>query len=84
VKAKELNEQFSKLAALDEEYKQAKSLEVKILGELIRHAREEKGLSVRAAAERSSVSAPFLSDVELGRRTPSKITFDSIVETVAG
>ena len=34
----------------------------------MRRLRKSKGLSVRAMAKRLKVSAPFVSDVELGRR----------------
>jgi transcriptional regulator with XRE-family HTH domain len=45
---------------------------MKTLGERIRELREEKDFSVRELAKQLKVSAPFLSDVELGRRHPSK------------
>ena len=41
------------------------------LGERIRELREQQDLSVRELAKQLKVSAPFLSDVELGRRHPS-------------
>ena len=41
------------------------------LGQTVRSKRLERGLSLRALAVRLGVSAPFLSDVELGRRFPS-------------
>ena len=41
------------------------------LGETIRNLREKAGLSLRELAKRAGVSAPFMSDVELGRRYPS-------------
>jgi transcriptional regulator with XRE-family HTH domain len=44
---------------------------MKPLGERIRELREERDLSVRELARKIKVSAPFLSDVELGRRHPS-------------
>lgn len=40
--------------------------------EKLRSLRESRGLSVRAAAKQLGVSAPFLSDIELGRRFPSE------------
>lgn len=43
----------------------------KNLGELIRDLREGADLSLRELAKSVDVSAPFLSDVELGRRYPS-------------
>lgn len=44
---------------------------MKTLGEYLRELRENKDFSVRELAKRLGVSAPFLSDVELGRRHPS-------------
>ena len=44
---------------------------MKTLGERIREIREEKDLSLRELANHIGVSAPFMSDVELGRRFPS-------------
>lgn len=43
----------------------------KTLGERIRQLREAKDLSLREFAKRLKLSAPFVSDVELGRRHPS-------------
>jgi transcriptional regulator with XRE-family HTH domain len=40
------------------------------LGETIRNLREKTDLSLRDLAKRVGVSAPFMSDVELGRRYP--------------
>jgi transcriptional regulator with XRE-family HTH domain len=44
---------------------------MKTLGEYTRELREKKDYSVRELAKKIGVSAPFLSDVELGRRHPS-------------
>jgi transcriptional regulator with XRE-family HTH domain len=44
---------------------------MKTFGERIRELREKQDLSVRELAKKIKVSAPFLSDVELGRRHPS-------------
>src|SRR4051812_23016022 len=52
---------------------------MKTLGERIRELREAHDLSVRELARKISVSAPFLSDVELGRRHPS----DEVLKTIA-
>jgi transcriptional regulator with XRE-family HTH domain len=52
---------------------------MKPLGERIRELREKKDISVRELAKKISVSAPFLSDVELGRRHPS----DDVLATIA-
>lgn len=40
-----------------------------ILGEALRQARIESGLSLREVARRTKKSAPFVSDIERGRRT---------------
>lgn len=44
---------------------------MKTLGEFIREKRESMDLSLRELARRIQVTAPFLSDIELGRRFPS-------------
>jgi transcriptional regulator with XRE-family HTH domain len=49
------------------------------LGETIRALREKTGLSLRELAKRANVSAPFMSDVELGRRYPG----DSVLAAIA-
>ena len=48
------------------------------LGETIRNLREKADLSLREFAKRVSVSAPFMSDVELGRRYPGEDVLASI------
>lgn len=53
---------------------------MKTFGEHIRELREKQDLSVRELAKRLEVSAPFLSDVELGRRYPS----DEVLSRLAG
>jgi transcriptional regulator with XRE-family HTH domain len=45
---------------------------MKTLGEYIRELREKHDFSVRELAKKLKVSAPFLSDIELGRRHPSE------------
>ena len=42
------------------------------LGQRIRELRDKADLSLRGLAMRIGISAPFLSDIELGRRFPSK------------
>ena len=42
------------------------------LGQKLRELREKADLSLRELATRLDVSAPFLSDIELGRRYPSE------------
>jgi transcriptional regulator with XRE-family HTH domain len=44
------------------------------LGKKLRELRERAGLSLREVAKDAKVSAPFLSDVELGRRFPANET----------
>jgi transcriptional regulator with XRE-family HTH domain len=52
---------------------------MKTLGDCIRELREERDLSVRELAKKIKKSAPFLSDVELGRRHPS----EDVLKTIA-
>jgi transcriptional regulator with XRE-family HTH domain len=52
---------------------------MKTLGEYIRELREKHDWSVRELAKKLKVSAPFLSDIELGRRHPS----DDVLERLA-
>ncbi|MDB6027480.1 MAG: hypothetical protein JWM68_3703 [Verrucomicrobiales bacterium] len=49
------------------------------LGDVIRELREKQDLSLRELARQTEISAPFLSDVELGRRYPS----DEVLEKIA-
>ncbi len=46
-------------------------MEFKSLAEAIKESREKLGVSIRELARLVDVSAPFLSDIELGRRFPS-------------
>lgn len=41
------------------------------MGQRLRELRERAGLSLREVAKAASISAPFLSDIELGRRFPT-------------
>ncbi|MEN6489231.1 MAG: helix-turn-helix transcriptional regulator [Smithella sp.] len=52
---------------------------MKTLGQRIREIREERDFSLRELAKKLGVSAPFLSDVELGRRNPT----DKILQGIA-
>lgn len=52
---------------------------MKTLGERIRELREKHDWSGRELAKKLKVSAPFLSDIELGRRYPS----DEVLERLA-
>jgi transcriptional regulator with XRE-family HTH domain len=42
------------------------------LGEKVKEARNKLDLSLRELARRTGITAPFLSDIELGRRFPSE------------
>ena len=55
-------------------------MEPKTLGERIREVRLEKDLSLRQLARSVGKSAPFISDVELGRRFPSP----EVLRAIAG
>jgi transcriptional regulator with XRE-family HTH domain len=55
---------------------------MKSLGERIRELREERDLSLRELATTISVSAAFLSDVELGRRYPSDKHLEAIARAL--
>ena len=46
----------------------------KTLGQALKELRLKAGLSLRELADKAKVTAPFLSDVELGRRFPSEGT----------
>lgn len=50
------------------------------LGQRLREVRERAGLSLREVAKAAKVSAPFLSDVELGRRFPTNETLALIAK----
>ncbi len=50
------------------------------MGQRLRELRERAGLSLREVAKAANISAPFLSDVELGRRFPTNETLALIAE----
>lgn len=50
------------------------------MGQRIRELRERAGLSLREVAKAANISAPFLSDVELGRRFPTNETLALIAK----
>lgn len=50
----------------------------KTFGERIRELREGKDISLRELAKTVGVSAPFLSDIEFGRRFPSEVALGRI------
>lgn len=52
------------------------------MGQRLRELRERAGLSLREVAKAAKVSAPFLSDVELGRRFPTNETLALIARTL--
>lgn len=55
---------------------------MKTLGQRIRELREEKDLSLREFAKQLGLSAPFVSDIELGRRFPSDDVFEKMAEVL--
>lgn len=54
--------------------------DVKVLGQAVRHLRTIRGMSLRALAAEVGVTAPFLSDVEHGRRFTDKL--DKLAEVL--
>jgi len=50
------------------------------LGRKLRELRENAGISLREIAREVGVSAPFLSDVELGRRYPSDVILTKLAQ----
>jgi len=50
------------------------------MGQRLREMRERAGFSLREVAKAAKVSAPFLSDVELGRRFPTNETLALIAQ----
>ena len=55
---------------------------MKTLGERIRELRERNDLSLREFAKKLNLSAPFVSDIELGRRFPSDDALEKIAKTL--
>lgn len=51
-------------------------------GSNLRAARKERGLSLRALASKMEISAPYLSDIELGRRQPSIVVILKVVDAL--
>ena len=51
---------------------------MKTLGQRIRELREANNFSLRELAKKIEISAPFLSDIELGRRYPSEEVLASL------
>lgn len=52
------------------------------LGERIRELRERKDLSLRELARTLDLSAPFISDIELGRRHPSENVLSALARVL--
>jgi transcriptional regulator with XRE-family HTH domain len=52
------------------------------LGAYIRQLRDERDLSLREFAKKLDVSAPFVSDIELGRRHPSEEVLAKIAQVL--
>ncbi len=52
------------------------------LGAYIRKLRDERDLSLREFAKKLDVSAPFISDIELGRRHPSEEVLAKIAKVL--
>ena len=50
------------------------------MGQRLREVRERAGLSLREVAKAAKISAPFLSDVEVGRRFPTNETLALIAQ----
>jgi transcriptional regulator with XRE-family HTH domain len=55
---------------------------MKSFGEKIRELREERDISLRELAKRLELSAPFISDIELGRRYPSKKVMQQLADAL--
>lgn len=50
------------------------------MGQRLREVRERAGFSLREVAKAADISAPFLSDIELGRRFPRNETLALIAQ----
>lgn len=78
-----ISEKFS-LVKLNLEMAKAKARnDLAGVGVAMRAIREEHGYGLRELAKRIGISAPFLADVELGRRTASKEVFEKWIKEVA-
>ena len=56
---------------------------VKTLGERLRELRQAQDLSLRDLAKRvGDVTAPYLSDIELGRRYPSEVNLQKLADVL--
>ena len=57
-------------------------METKSFGDVLRELRDKANLSLRELARKVGASAPFLSDVELGRRYPSDELLAKLAESL--
>ena len=51
-------------------------------GEFLQRKREEKKITLRSMAEKIKVSAPYLSDIEKGRRNPPEMEKLELISTI--
>lgn len=56
---------------------------MRIIGRKLRAARQQKGLSLRALAEKADVSVSLLSQIENGKSTPSVRSLQSIADALS-
>lgn len=52
-------------------------------GRIIRQRREKSGMSLRRLAKEMGYSAPFVSDLELGRRNWTEETFNNAIKILS-
>lgn len=57
-------------------------MDVKTLGQVIREIRDQRDYSLRELARRVGCSPAFLSDIELGRRFPSRKILNEIAQAL--
>jgi predicted transcriptional regulator len=69
----------SQLRSEEEIWLKRKTLLQYEIGGKLRVLREERSLSLRELARRLGISAPYLSDIELGRRGAPKGTVEKII-----
>ena len=67
-KFKEAEEEFKRIVTECTEERVITELNENMLGSRLRKIREDSGMSLREMARRLSCSAPYLSDVENGKR----------------
>jgi len=60
-----------------------KTFQATSMGHRLRELRERTGHSLREVAKAANISAPFLSDVELGRRFPTNETLSLIAQKLS-